>query len=543
MLTYEELEERNAQLENVALRDGAEKKALEWSNNEWANTFDAMMDLVIVVDADYRVVRVNKAMARALNRPADTIKGKMYWDIIYGKDQPIQDCPLILAEKTLRTHSKELAEGPLGGTFSLSASLIIGGGGRLQGYCLTLMDMTGYNHQQQKKRHADKLDAISTLSGVIAHEFNNLLTGIQGTTSLIMAGMDKSDPIFGKLQRVESYIETGHGLTKQLLGFIIGSKYEVEPTDINDLVEKTWDVFLDKKEGIKGQKRLEKDLWLTEVDADRIEQALLHLYSNAWQAMPKGGELNIETENVALDRNYADFFGLPEGDYIKLALTDTGEGMDYATQEMMFAPFFTTRSKGTGLGLAFTQRIVTKHRGVINVYSEKGHGTTVNVYLPASAKKTKGKRPAPSDEVMLGTETVLLVDDEKIIHDVGGEMLKEMGYQVYLANSGSEAVDIYSRHRGEIQLVILDMIMPDMDGGETYDTLLEMNPEIKVLLASGYSMTSQVTEILNRGFNDFIQKPFNMLRLSKKIRSILDPQDNGGPSPSPKPAGRIRSSL
>lgn len=521
MLTYEELETRNVRLEHEVYRGQAERHTLQQQIQEWQDTFDAMMDLVMVVDAEHKVVRVNQAATRALNLPAEDMVGRKYWEIIYGLDHPIAGCPLILTEKALRAHTKEIDQTCLGGTFLISASVIVSDKGRFRGYCLTLKDMSVFRRQQRHREQEDKLVAIGTLSGRIAHEFNDLLTGIQGTVSMVLAGMTEEHGAYERLRRVENYIETGHELTKQLLGFGIDNAYEVKPTDINVLVEKTWQEWITSRKAITERKTLEEDLWPSDVDAGQIEQVMGHLYMNATEAMPNGGELHVETENVVFDQNYADFFGLPKGKYVKITLTDTGEGMDDATQEMMFDPFFTTRPHGTGLGLTFAQRIVANHGGLINIYSETGRGTTVNVYLPASSREAPSQELSHSDQVLPGSETVLLVDDEKIVLDVGGEMLREMGYYVHLANSGPEAVHVYAEYGDDIDLVILDMIMPEMDGRSTYDRLREMNPDVKVLLASGYSITSRVTEILKEGFNGFIQKPFNMIRLSKKMRNVL----------------------
>lgn len=525
MLSYEELEEQIAQLETDVQRYLEERDILFRRNQVWEHRFDALVDLVVVVDDALKVVHANRAAEILLNRPKNQILGKKYYEVLYGQDHPAPDCPLIVAQKTLKAESLELSQSRLGGSFLCSASPIAGRNGKLNGWLLVLRDVSAWKRRQRAEQQAVKLDAVSSLSGVIAHEFNNLLTGIQGTLSLVASETKENAPVMERLARMEGYVKRGEELTKQLLGFSEGNRYEVESTDINCLVEKTCEHFKALRKDVRVVTRLQEAIWLTDVDAGQMERVLFHICTNALQAMPLGGELNAETENVVFDTNYSDFFGVPKGEYLKISITDTGEGMDFAVQELIFDPFYTTRPQGTGLGLAFAQRIVRNHGGLINVYSEKGHGTTFNIYLPASGEKTEAESPSENrprqDTVVTGSETVLLVDDEKFILDVGGEMLKAMGYRVLAANGGSEAMGIYERQGREIDLVILDMIMPDMDGKKTYEKLKAMNDNIKVLLASGYSMTSQVAEILDRGFNGFIQKPFNMIRLSNKIREIL----------------------
>jgi CheY-like chemotaxis protein len=215
---------------------------------------------------------------------------------------------------------------------------------------------------------------------------------------------------------------------------------------------------------------------------------------------------------------------VPAGKFVKVSVTDTGCGMDDATQQRIFEPFFTTRSvgQGTGLGLASAYGIVKNHGGIIDVHSGEGAGTTFNVFFPATETRVKEDgEEAREDEIQRGQETILLVDDEEIIIDVGKDMLTALGYKVLLARSGEEAIEVY-RENNKIDMVILDMIMPDMGGGSVYDMLKEINPDIRVLLSSGYSIEGQATEILERGCDGFIQKPFSVSQLSKGIRKILD---------------------
>ncbi len=389
---------------------------------------------------------------------------------------------------------------------------------------------------QAQFQHAQKMESIGTLAGGIAHDFNNLLMGIQGYVSLMLMGVDSTHPHYERLRGIEEQVQSGAELTKHLLGFARGGKYEVNPTDLNELIKKTSSMFGRTKKEINIHRKYQKDIYTVDVDRGQIEQVLLNLYVNAWQAMPKGGKLHLQTENVTLDENYIKPFQVEPGKYVKISVTDTGAGMDEATQQRIFEPFFTTKEmgKGSGLGLASAYGIIKNHDGFINVYSEKGEarpprlsardggqGATFNIYLPASESEVSSQKSEISEDVRHGDETVLLVDDEDIIIEVGQEMLNLMGYQALVARSGKEAIKIYEKYKDKINIIILDMIMPDMGGGKVYDKIKEINPDIKVILSSGYSIEGQAAEILKRGCNGFIQKPFNIKELSHKIRKIL----------------------
>jgi CheY-like chemotaxis protein len=263
-------------------------------------------------------------------------------------------------------------------------------------------------------------------------------------------------------------------------------------------------------------------IWTVEVDRGQIEQVLLNLYVNAWQAMPGGGDLYLQTENVTFDETYSGPYEVKPGRYVKISVTDTGMGMDKTTQERIFEPFFTTKKmgRGTGLGLASAYGIIKNHGGMINVYSEKGQGTTFIIYLTASEKEIVEEK-APSKPIPKGRETVLLIDDEEMVVSIGEKLLKRMGYGVISARNGKEAIELYEKNQDKIDIVVLDMILPEIGGGEIYDRLKAINPEVKVLLSSGYSIEGMASEILKRGCNGFIQKPFRIIELSKKIREIL----------------------
>jgi len=395
---------------------------------------------------------------------------------------------------------------------------------------------------EARLQQVQKMEAIGTLAGGIANDFNNLLMSIHGNASLMLFDTDTIHPHHERLRNIELSVKRGADLTRQLLGLSVGRKYETKLTDLNEIMDKTSGMFGRTKREIKIHREYQKDIWTVEIDQGQIEQVLLNLYVNASQAMAGSGDLYLQSENVILDEAYVEPFNTEPGRYVKISVTDTGVGMDEATQKRIFEPFFTTKEMGRrpGLALASVYGIIKNHNGIINVYSEKGKGATFNIYLPASEKEVT-KEKELSGEVLRGKETVLLTDDEDTIIDVGQEILKALGYTVLVARSGKEAIEIVSKaHRAKRigqkgkeryapgavppapDLVILDMIMPEIGGGEAYDRMKEINPDIKVLLSSGFSINGEVTEILERGCNGFIQKPFNIRQLSQRIREILD---------------------
>ena len=411
----------------------------------------------------------------------------------------------------------------------LSISLLTDKDGKPAGFRGMLRDVTRRKETEYKNRlleiqlqQAQKMESIGTLAGGIAHDFNNILMGIQGNATLMLLKIESEHPNYEKIKNVEKFVQNGTELTNQLLGFARRGKYLVKTTDLNEVIEKSSALFARTKKEIQVHTVFHDEIWAVEVDRGQIEQALLNLYVNTWQAMPAGGDIYLKTRNVMLDSSYVKPFKVEPGKYVEISVTDTGVGIDRKTRERIFEPFFTTKEmgRGTGLGLASVYGIIKSHSGYIEVHSEKEKGTTFTVYLPASEKEPVREKTVPA-AMLKGTGTILLIDDEKMILDVGRELLEELGYTVLSTLSGREALDIFQKNSDKIDLVIMDMIMPGMGGGETFDRLRAINPNIKVLLSSGYSVNGQASKILHRGCDGFIQKPFNLNQLSEKIGKIM----------------------
>ena len=384
-------------------------------------------------------------------------------------------------------------------------------------------DITERKRLEAQLMNAQKMEAIGTLSGGIAHDFNNILMGIQGYASLMMLDINTDHPHYERLKRIEEQVRSAADLTRQLLGFARGGKYVVEPVKMNELIEKTSTMFGRTKKELAIHRKYEEDIWVVEVDKGQIEQVLLNLYLNAWQAMPAGGDLSLETTNFVVDENYATTYSMTPGRYVRISISDTGVGMDEKTKARIFEPFFTTKElgRGTGLGLAMVYGIIKNHNGFIDVISEPARGTTFALYLPASEKKALEEKPSVP-EILKGSETILLVDDEPNVLAVSKALLESLGYTVYGMGSGQEAIAFYKEKKDDIDLVILDMIMPGLSGSETFDTIRELNPSARTILSSGYSLNGQAQQIMNKGCHGFIQKPFNVTDISRKVRGVLD---------------------
>ena len=376
---------------------------------------------------------------------------------------------------------------------------------------------------QSQLLHSQKMEAIGTLAGGIAHDFNNLLMGIQGYISLMRLQTNPDDPNGEYIQGIENAVTSAANLTNQLLGFARKGKYALKQTCINDTVIKSAKMFTRTRKEIVTHQQLQDNIWSVRVDPGQIEQVLINLYLNAWHAMPQGGDLCIQTENVYLSDHYCKPFEVPGGNYVKVSITDTGSGIDEEIIERIFEPFFTTKDvgKGTGLGLASAYGIIKNHNGIIRVYSEKDHGTTFNIYLPSSDLEEPVDAEVNS-ELLNGTETILLVDDEEGTIRVEKLMLEKLGYTVFPARSGKQAIELYNENKAGFDLVALDMIMPEMNGKDTYDELKKIDPTVKVLLVSGYSLNKQIEELIGLGCKGYMQKPFDIVQLSQKIREVLD---------------------
>ena len=510
-------------------RNVTEQKRIETeliqAKNFLQNILDSSIDGITTTDLQGKIIYTSPRTEDILGYNQEAvISNKAY--SLYGNG--IEDAKKIMRELTVNgeiiNHEMQLIrKDDTLIDINLSASLLRNEEGEIIGTLGIYRDITEKNRLEAQLAQAQRMEALGTLAGGIAHNFNNLLMGIQGNASLMLLETDPAHPNYQKLKTIEKSVQSGSRLTRQLLGYAREGRYEIKPISLNQLMKETSDTFSMTKKEIRIHQEFAEDLFGVRADQGQIEQALLNLYVNATDAMPGGGDLFLKTINVKHKDIKKKPFKPKPGNYVLLTVRDTGVGMDKETMKRIFEPFFTTKglAKGTGLGLASTYGIIKAHGGYIDVDSEKGHGTAFYVYLPASKKRLE-KPIKSTDQIIEGRGTILLVDDEEIVLDASVNMLKKLGYTVLKAKGGREAVEIYKENKDKINMVLLDIIMPDMSGGQVYDRLKEINPDIKVLLSSGYNIEGQATEILERGCDGFIQKPFNMKELSRSIDEILN---------------------
>ncbi|MEA3429103.1 MAG: response regulator, partial [Thermodesulfobacteriota bacterium] len=415
----------------------------------------------------------------------------------------------------------------------INTSLFYDMEGNLTGIEGTVRDMTEHKRLESELFQARKMEAVGTLAGGIAHDFNNIVQGISGFTEILLLGKKENDPDYGKLIHIQTQAFRAGKLTGQLLAFSRKAESMLQPLDLNGEIEKLKEVFIRTlPRMIDIRFHLSGKLNLVNADPNQIEQIFMNLIINARDAMVDDGRLVVQTENVTLEGKYCRTLpGAAPGEYVLLAVSDTGMGMDRDVAEHIFEPFYTTKEvdKGTGLGLAMVYGIVKNHNGYVYCESMPGQGTTFKIYLPV-VKEEKISQNADytlEQEVVGGTETILLVDDDESVLEVEKGFLEHSDYTVITAESGEEAIEIVSKiHTSYPDLVILDLNMPGMGGYKCLRELLKIDSEIKILVASGYSSQVDEKTLRETGARGFIAKPYQMKAMLKMVRGMLDDESD-----------------
>lgn len=515
-------------------RDVTERRKLEEevarTRDELQVLFNSITDGINVVDQNYAIIKANAGMAKQRGIPVENMIGRKCYEVFHSRGERCESC---LVEKTFRTgrpafetRERVRTDGTII-TVDVFTFPIFNNDNQVIQAVEYSRDVTEGKHLEKHLFQVTKMESIGVLAGGIAHDFNNLLSGILGYASLLKVKLEEGNPLFKYADTIEQSALKAARLTQQLLTFSRGGESHRETTSINRIAEETIQLLertLDKN--IIIRKRLNADTWPVEADPSQIEQVLLNICINARDAMPSGGMLAIKTENILITDDYqAAYLAAAKGKYVRISISDTGLGIDKSILDKIFDPFFTTKdkTKGTGLGLSVVYGVVKNHEGYIHVDSEVLKGTTFDIYLPASDKKLAAIYvDAVPKESVRGNETILLIDDEQMIRELGKEILANNGYKTILACDGIEALTLFDNHKDEIDLVILDMIMPRLGGIETFDRLKIMNPAVKVIVSSGYSADGHYQAVFQNGAKGFIQKPYKIGELTKIVRQVLD---------------------
>jgi two-component system cell cycle sensor histidine kinase/response regulator CckA len=387
-------------------------------------------------------------------------------------------------------------------------------------------DVTERRLLEDQFRQAQKMEAVGRLAGGVAHDFNNLLMVISGYTEVILGQLALDHPLHEKARAIQQASDRATTLTRQLLAFSRKQMLELKIVDVNAVVQDMERLLRPLiGENIELLTRLEPDSGRTRADAGQLEQVLMNLVVNSKDALPTGGQIVIQTRNITLDDAYrGEQTFIRPGDYVLLSVGDNGAGMDRETQSRIFEPFFTTKEKGkgTGLGLSTVYGIVKQSGGYVMVHSEVGRGTTFNIYLPRADEPAEANSAVPASRTAVGgSETVLLVEDEESVRELVRDTLASKGYHVLEAENGQSGLAVAAAHDGIIELVITDVVMPGMSGRELADQLVAIRPEVKVLYLSGYTEDTIVSEGTIESGKAFLQKPFTLQGLSRKVREVL----------------------
>ncbi|MBU4119609.1 MAG: PAS domain S-box protein [Proteobacteria bacterium] len=530
-LAYSEIGEGDYLM--AVARDITERKKAEaqllLARQEWDRTFDAISDVVTVQDLDMRVIQANKATSDLFQLPVDQIIGKRCHELFCGPGkEPCPGCPIPQARELLMPHMAEIEHPTLGKTFQVTVVPILDERGSLKDVVHFAKDVTEQKNLEAQLLQSQKMEAIGKLAGGVAHDFNNLLSVILGYVEMAQLRFSPSDPVTHELQQVEGAAKRAADLVRQLLLFGRKQHLEFIPIDlrkaIDELVKMLHRVI---GEDVRLELNCGEECWEVEGDAGNIDQVVMNLAVNARDAMPDGGVLSMKTENVLIDEEYCQRH--PEarpGKFVCLSVSDTGTGMGVDVLPHIFEPFFTTREvgKGTGLGLSVVYGIAKSHKGWINVYSEQNHGTTFRLYLPAvssTSAKTAGRDILEPGTLLGHGEKILVVEDDTAIRELIVTALGRSGYGVTGAASAEEGLESFAGQGGAFDLVVSDVVLPGMNGVAFVEKLRETQPDIRVLLCSGYAdQKSHWPLIQERGY-PFLEKPFTIAKLFEGVRNAL----------------------
>ena len=492
---------------------------------QWQHTFDAIEDLVAVIDREHRVVQANKAMREFFGH--DDIIGTPCYRLFHGTDAPPKHGVSFLAFQGAGAAHVELQEPHLGDRkFDLYAYPVADEQGDTVQVVHVVRDITEQRQLEEQFHQSQKMEAVGQLAGGIAHDFNNLLTAISGYTEMALDRLTAGAPLHHDISQVKRAADRAASLTRQLLAF---SRHQVLRPTVIDLGTVVADMSKILRRVIGEDIRLVTTpcptLGRVKADQSQIESVIMNLAVNARDAMPRGGTLTIDTANVDLDAAKAHQCpDIEPGPYVRLSVADTGTGMDDETLAHVFEPFFTTKKpgKGTGLGLSTVHGIIKQSGGHTEAHSTLGKGTTIDVFLPRVADTPDTPPAGPPAQTMRGTETILLVEDEDVVRDLAHTILAQQGYTIIEAHDGVQALQLCEQHAKAIDLVVTDIVMPRLDGRQLVKRLRTRQPDIRVLYISGYTKSTIRDRDAIDPATTFLPKPFLPDALVSEVRRVLD---------------------
>ena len=505
-----------------------ERRRSEESVREQARLLDLIFEQTLegmaLMDRDFNFIRVSESYARASNNDPSFFPGKNHFDIFHSTFREEVE-PFVREKKVYKCQGRPFVypDDPERGVTYWDVGLvpILGKDEEVEFLLLTLKDRTEERRAEEALQKTQKLESLGVLAGGIAHDFNNMLTGVTGNLSLIKHSMGPSDENQKRLNEIEKSTFRARELTRQLLTFSKGGKPVKETVSVGELLEEAARFVLRGK-GVKCEISAAEDLRAVRADAGQLTQVINNLLINASQAMDDKGTITIEARNVTIDADSME--PLKEGRYVLVSIKDQGAGILKQHLKKIFDPYFTTRDKGSGLGLSSAYSIIKNHGGYIDVETEPEIGTTFHIYLPAT--DITARVGAPEDRALVrGRGRVLVMDDEEIIRDVVGEILSHLGYEPGFAKDGEEAVELYSRaaSSGEpFDAVIMDLTIPGgMGGKEAVAEILKIDPEARVIVSSGYSEDPIMSDFEKYGFSGVIAKPYRVEDLSEKLQALV----------------------
>ncbi len=505
-----------------------QQEALRKKTKEWEKTFNAISDMIFLLDKDMHIVRANQAACDFFQIELSELIGSTCYSLFRGASESCSDCPVIASLCDKQNHSAIIEHPSLDKTFQLSASPVLDRNNEVLNIVYVVKDITDVKRLEEQLHQAQKMEAIGRLASGVAHDFNNILSAINGYSEICLMKMEADNPFRKEISTIFDSGKRAARLTQQLLAFSRKQIIRPELLVLTGIVDDSRKMLVRLLgEDIEININHGKELWPVKADRSQLEQVVLNLAVNARDAMPLGGKLTIETANVSLDEAYRKVhYNIIPGDYVMLTISDNGKGMDEDISEHIFEPFFTTKGqgKGTGLGLATVHGIVKQNNGEIQIYSEPGKGSTFKIYLPRADEPLGKNDPVPFMEdtsLSPGTETILLVEDDEIVRMVSVDILADLGYTLLEAENGEDALHVCSRYHGTIDLLLTDVVMPKMSGPELAKKMTDIYPKIKVLFMSGYTENAIVKHGVLADDVNFIHKPVTLISLSQTVRKVL----------------------